>query len=325
MNQPAPAVPIPRSLETGAGSTPQGAAWVERVPDLVARATQRWSLRLGEPFGVGTASWTAPGTLPDGTPVVLKVTYPHTEASYEAIALRIWRGHSAVELLDHHGADWALLMRRAIPGRLLLDDTSPAEHRLQIALSILADLHRAPLAEFTMPALTGVAAKWARVAPQRANTWHHLYPAYHAEMQYGLDLLAAFADPAAMPAPTVALHGDLNPGNILLDAPTNGPAQWLAIDPKPLVGDPGYDLWPILAQIDDPFAYPDPTAVLVPRIELAHRVLGVPQRRICEWACARTVESVLWRLETWPDPTQQQHNLRELPTVRIWATLAQQY
>src|SRR5699024_11083886 len=104
-----------------------------------------------------------------------------------------------------------------------------------------------------------------------------------------------------------------------------GSARWLAIDPKPMVGDPAYDVWPALAQIDDPFAYPDPAAVLVPRINLAHQMLGVPPRRICEWACARTVESVLWRLETWPDPAQQQHNLRELPAVRTWATLAQQY
>ncbi|MGC0273377.1 aminoglycoside phosphotransferase family protein [Pseudactinotalea sp. Z1739] len=325
MTQPPPAVPIPRSLSTGAGSTPQGAEWMRRVPDLVARAVQRWSLHLGEPFGVGTASWTAPGTLPDGTPVVLKVTYPHSEAQFEAIALRIWQGHSAVELLDHHGGDWALLMRRAMPGHLLLNDQAPPEHRLQTAMNILADLHRAPLEEFTMPSLRRVAAHWSTVATERANTWSHLYEGFRSEMQYGLDLLAAFADPVATPAPTVALHGDLNPGNVLLDAPTAGPARWLAIDPKPMVGDPGYDLWPILAQIDDPFAHSEPATVLAPRIDTAQQVLGVPARRICEWACARTVESVLWRLQTWPDPVQQQHNLRELPAVRTWATLAQQY
>ena len=220
-----PAVPIPESLTTGAGSTPKGAAWVQRVPELVARSIRRWSLHLGEPFGVGTASWTAPGTLPDGTPVVLKVTYPHAEAQFEAIALRIWAGHSAVELLDHHPGDWVLLMRRALPGHLLLNDTAPPQDRLAIALGILADLHRAPLEKFAMPALSSVAATWSQVATDRANTWAHLYEPYRSEVQYGLDLLAAFADPAAMPAPAVALHGDLNPGNILLDAPTAGPAR----------------------------------------------------------------------------------------------------
>ena len=30
---------------------------------------------------------------------------------------------------------------------------------------------------------------------------------------------------------------------------------WLAIDPKPMRGDPAYDLWPLLEQVDDPFAH----------------------------------------------------------------------
>lgn len=322
VTKPAP-VPIPESLRTGAGSTPHGAAWVQRVPELVAQAVQRWSVHLGEPYGVGTASWTAPGTLPDGTPVVLKITYPHAEAQYEAVALRLWQGHRAVELLDHHPEDWALLMRRAMPGTLLLNDPAPAAQRLHIALDILANLHRAPLGP--MPALTAVAADWAHVAAGRANRWAHLYEPFRAEVQYGLDLLAAFADTTVMPAPAVTLHGDLNPGNILLDAPSTVPAQWLAIDPKPLIGDPGYDVWPLLAQIDNPFAYPDPAAVLAPRVDQAHQMLGVPHRRICEWACARAVEALLWRLETWTDPQRQQQALGDLPQIRVWATLAQQY
>ncbi len=316
-----PSVPIPHSLTTGAGSTPQGAAWVQQVPDLVARAVQRWGLRLGEPYGIGTASWTAPADLPDGTPVVIKITYPHTEAKYEAIALRIWDGHRAVQLLDHNTEDWALLMRRAMPGTLLLHDESSAENRLRIAFGILSDLHRAPLVEFTMPPLTKNMAQLSATATERANAWGHLLQGYRTEVQYGLDLLAAFADPQTMPAPTVALHGDLNPGNVLLDNPTAAPAQWLAIDPKPLVGDPGYDVWPALAQIDDPFAYPDPASILIGRVALAHEVLGIPPRRICEWACARSVEALLWRLHTWPDAESQTQALSELPAIRTWASL----
>ncbi|UFU08048.1 hypothetical protein [Ruania halotolerans] len=61
-------VPIPTSLATGAGSTPAGAAWLTRVPELVHRAVARWRLRLAEPFAGGTAAWTAPATTADGTP-----------------------------------------------------------------------------------------------------------------------------------------------------------------------------------------------------------------------------------------------------------------
>lgn len=300
-----------------------GAAWLQELPALVARAVQRWSLQLGEPFGVGTTAWTAPGMVPDGTPVVLKITFPHEEAQFEAAALRVWHGNSAVELLDHHTQDWALLMRRAHPGTLMLDEGSHPKQRLRAGLDLLADLHRAPVRGDELPLLRTVAAGWARTATERANRWAHLYEHYRQEMQYGLDLLVAFGDSRAMPAPIVALHGDLNPGNILLDGPSGGPKHWLAIDPKPMLGDPGYDLWPMLAQVDNPFAYPDPMAELSPRVQLAEKVLGVPARRICEWACARAVEAVLWKLQTWPTPAEQQEALGDLPAVRCWAQLAQ--
>lgn len=323
MNQYAPAVFVPASLREGAGSTAKGAAWLEQLPSLVARAVQRWSLRLTEPFGVGTTAWTAPGVMPDGTPVVLKITFPHEEAQYEAAALRAWHGYSAVELLDHHGPDWAILMRRAHPGTLMLHDHSPAQVRLRTGLELIANLHRAPVRGDELPLLRHAAARWTKIATDRANRWAHLYEHYRQEMQYGLGLLAGFADHQATPAPMVGLHGDLNPGNILLDAPVGGPGHWLAIDPKPMLGDPAYDLWPMLAQVDSPFGYPDPMAVLAPRVEMAEQILGVPARRICQWACARAVEAVLWQLETWPDPADQRSALGELPAVRCWAQLAQ--
>lgn len=44
------------------------------------------------------------------------------------------------------------------------------------------------------------------------------------------------------------------PGNVL--SATRRP--WLIIDPKPMIGDPGYDLCPLLLRIDDPLARVDP-------------------------------------------------------------------
>jgi streptomycin 6-kinase len=87
----------------------------------------------------------------------------------------------------------------------------------------------------------------------------------------------------------VVLHGDFNPGNVLRDG-----GRWLAIDPKPMIGDPGYDPWPLLEQVDDPFAHPDPAGVLRSRLELMTDELGVGTDRIIGWAIARRVETALW-------------------------------
>lgn len=313
-------VTIPSVLTApgGAGSTPAGAAWLSALPGHVARATQRWQLRLGEPFGVGTAAWTAPGVLPDGTPVVLKISFPHDEASYEAIALALWHGSAAVELLDHDAEDWALLLRRAHPGTPLLRSTAPAQERIDACVGVLANLHRAPVADVGVPNLREVCNSWVDIAGARAHRWAHVLSGHHDLITRGIDALQWFSQDTR--APVALLHGDLNPGNVILDDP--GVPHWLAIDPKPMVGDPAYELWPVLSQIDDPFAYPDPLAVLGPRLARATAGLALSSRRVAEWAVARTVESVLWQLETWPTPERQAAALDWLGEARWWAGLA---
>jgi len=87
----------------------------------------------------------------------------------------------------------------------------------------------------------------------------------------------------------VLLHGDFNPGNIL----AAGPA-WLAIDPKPMVGDAAYDPWPLLQQIDDPFSYAFPAPRLRDRAAILSQELGLAAERMVAWATARMVDAALW-------------------------------
>ncbi len=313
--------PVPHALTGpgGAGSTPAGAAWVATLPQLVDRAVQRWGLRLGAPFGVGTASWTAPGVLPDGTPVVLKISFPHDEARFEAVALAVWRGSAAVELLDHDAQDWALLLRRAHPGTPLLASPLGPEERIDACTGVLANLHLAPEADLGVPLLREVCARWVATASDRAARWAPVLGDAGPLVRRGIDQLAAFAADSA--APAVLLHGDLNPGNLILDDP--GTPHWLAIDPKPMIGDPAYELWPVLSQVDDPFARADPLPVLLPRLERACATLRLEPRRVAAWALARTVESVLWRLDTWPGEDTRPQALAGLREVAVWAAVAE--
>lgn len=315
-----PGVVIPPVLTQpgGAGSTAAGAAWLAGVPELVARAVERWQLRLEAPFGVGTASWTAPGALPDGTPVVLKISFPHDEARYEAMALALWRGSAAVELLAHDADDWALLLRRAHPGTPLLTSADPPEVQIDACLGVLANLHLAPVADVGVPVLREVCAHWAGLARQRVARWSHLLGPHAAVVARGIAALESFALDGE--GPVALLHGDLNPGNVILDDP--GVPHWLAIDPKPMVGDPAYELWPVLSQIDDPMAHPDPFAVAAPRLAHAASALGLPARRIASWALARTVEAALWKLDTWPTPESQADAIGWLREAQLWADLA---
>ena len=93
--------------------------WLERVPDLVDECAEEWGLRLGEPYEQGAAGYAIRAILPDGTPAVLKLVYPHRESEHEADALALWDGDGAVRLLASDDERWAMLIERCEPGTSL--------------------------------------------------------------------------------------------------------------------------------------------------------------------------------------------------------------
>ena len=130
-----------------------------------------------------------------------------------------------------------------------------------------------------------VAAEWA---DQLERRFAELRPPYDPGLvAEGARLLRELPRSAEQ---RVVLHGDYNPGNIL--AATREP--WLVIDPKPMVGDPGYDFAPLILQVDDPFTHPDPLAVVDRRVRLVSDLTGVPDDRNLAWMQARLVEAAVW-------------------------------
>ncbi|MFI9024456.1 aminoglycoside phosphotransferase family protein [Streptomyces sp. NPDC053560] len=277
-----------------------GRAWLARLPQLVDEVAERWGLRLSAPFDGGSCSWVAPVRLPDGDPAVLKVTWPHREMAGEAAALRAWGGHGAVRLLDHDPERHALLLEHCVPGTTLLDAVPEADRRaappdtalspeegLDRAADVLDALWRAPRPSGgELETVAAVCAEWSDLVRDRAD---RLRPPYDPGLvALGASLLRELPASARR---EVVVHGDFNPGNVLA---TNGPGGWVAIDPKPMAGDPGYDPWPLLTQLDDPFSHDSPADVLRARLRLLADRLGEPAERMAAWGVARSVESALW-------------------------------
>ncbi|MEZ0073264.1 aminoglycoside phosphotransferase family protein [Planotetraspora sp. GP83] len=272
------------------GRTESGQSWLARLPSLVEELRERWSLRLGAPFHGGSCSWVAPARLPDGSMVVLKVSWPHREAAGEAEALRWWNGRGAVWVHRHDEESYALLVERCEPGGPLgCADQLQAEERLLLGAEVLGELWRVPPPEETgLERLGDVAGEWADLVEARMD---RLRPGFDPGLvAHGARLLRELPATATR---EVVVHGDFNPGNVL--AAQRRP--WLAIDAKPMIGDPGYDPWPLLGQIDRPFAYPDPRRPLASRFALVADALGEDERRMRAWAVARRVETALWAVE----------------------------
>ncbi|NBM16754.1 hypothetical protein GUY61_14200 [Streptomyces sp. GC420] len=81
------------------------------------------------------------------------------------------------------------------------------------------------------------------------------------------------------------LHWDLHYGNVL----AGEREPWLAIDPKPLAGDPGFELMPAL------FNRWDPRRVRF-RFDLMTEVLGLDRARARGWTLGRVLQNSLWEI-----------------------------
>ncbi|MEO9256315.1 MAG: aminoglycoside resistance protein, partial [Tepidiformaceae bacterium] len=64
-----------------------GAAWIVRLPSIVAECERRWEIAVDAPFAL-TYNYVAPARRADGTLAVLKVGYPCGELLSEIAALK---------------------------------------------------------------------------------------------------------------------------------------------------------------------------------------------------------------------------------------------
>jgi streptomycin 6-kinase len=271
-------------LREGVGAHEDGRAWLDRLARLVRELCDEWDLRPGRPYRGGYGAWVAPVTLADGSRAVLKVGYPHREARAEADGLRLWDGRGAIRLLRADEERTAFLLELCDPGeKLAAADRIPAEERLLIAASVLRRLWQPPerAAGTRIESVAEQMGWWADMAEERLGSLP--YDADAGFVRLGISLLRSL--PAVAPA-TVILHGDYNPGNIL----SAEREPWLAIDAKPLTGEPAFDPWPLLDQIDEPFLSPRPASVLRARGKLVADALGLDPARIFAWGTAKQVE-----------------------------------
>ena len=218
---------MPLRLRETCARNAAASAWLEKLPSAVAELERRWSLRLGSPYAGGTAAWVAPAERADGRLAVLKVGLPHYEADHESDGLRFWNGDGAVRLLEFDRALNGLLLERCEPGAPLAE--RPGIEQDAVLAGLLHRLWRAPGPGHPFRPLADMAERWSNEAVARRSGWDD--PALVNEGLHLFDEL-----PRSAPA-HVLLATDLHAGNVL----SARREPWLAIDPKPYVGDPAYD------------------------------------------------------------------------------------
>jgi streptomycin 6-kinase len=252
--------------------------WLAALPELVARVAADWQLKVEDPFlPGGETAWVAPVRDGAGNDRVLKVGWRHPEADQEADGLRAWAGDGAVRLhQDRTLATVAvLLLERCRPGTQLRK-LPPDEHDIVIA-GLLRRLWREPPPGYCFRPLSEMCDYWASRYEERSGSGRDGLSGRLARS--GIDLLRELSRQGGK---TVLLHTDLHAGNVL----AADRERWLAIDPKPYVGDPTYDVTQhifngVFIEGADP-------------LDLASRMAGLLDldgERIRLWLFARAVEA----------------------------------
>jgi streptomycin 6-kinase len=272
-----------------------GRAWIASLPRLITNILDRWKLRPDSPARHGMASLVLPVVCADGTAAALKLQPLDEENAGEPIGLRAWDGDGAVRLLDHDPATGAMLLER-------LDATRPLSTvadtlALQILAELLARLVAVP-APHGLRSLAGIAAAMLVQVPRAVPMLHD-----PADQRLVRICAAAVTELISEPGDRL-LHWDLHYDNVLA-----GQRQpWLAIDPKPLAGDPCFELLPALDnRWEEVVATGNVTRAVLRRFDLLTEVLGLDRQRATGWTLGRVLQNALWDIEdgdTALDPAQ---------------------
>ncbi|MBP6104595.1 MAG: phosphotransferase [Gammaproteobacteria bacterium] len=260
----------------------QGKTWLNDLPAIVRTMTERYGLSELKPLDNLSYHYVLSG-LKDNRPIILKLGLDPKGLEQEASALQTFEGFGAVSVLGQRSG--ALLLGRALPG-LSLKSYFPSSdsEAIQIAYAVMKRLHQAPRPKTGLfPAIQD----WLAILDK---PWD--IPNHYLEKARTLQkkLLATTSQ-------TVLLHGDLHHDNILQHGD-----QWMAIDPKGVMGEPAYEIAAFIRNpIPELLATHNATDILENRIQAFSKILGIDTQRISDWCFVQAVLAWVWALEDGSD------------------------
>jgi streptomycin 6-kinase len=212
-----------------------------------------------------------------GMPAMLKIAR-EAEERRGGLLMSWWGGEGAARVLMQEGD--AMLLERATGTGSLVEMARGGrdDEASRIICAVAARLHAArrcrPSELIPLP-------RWF-AALEPASVWHG--GVLNQAASTALELLAE-------PEEVVVLHGDIHHGNVL----DFGPRGWLAIDPKGLVGERGFDYANL-------FCNPDLASATAPgrlarQATVVAEAARLDRRRLLRWIVAWAGLSAAWLLE----------------------------
>lgn len=262
--------------------------WPEdSLTDRVAALAARWELELEHRFPATAGlpgNFVAPAVRPDGARCVLKVSSHLSETRTEIAALAFWNGRGAARLLAAEPELGALLLERIEPGTMLAEMSDDDEAATRIGADVLRALWRPASEADGLRSLES----WCGAFDRNRDVLSRGVAGFPAELFNRADALRLQLLTSAS-AP-VALHGDLHHFNVL----RSHRSDWLAIDPKGLVGDRCFDVCQFLR---NPQPVTPPPSVNRRRLDILCDELQLDPGRTRDWCLVHAVLDACWSFE----------------------------
>ncbi len=250
----------------------EGRAWHDALPQQVEHCAKVWALRLDAPFQNSFVSLVVPTHREDGTRAVLKLQFPDRESQHEAAALRLWNGQGASRLYEHDPSRHALLIEHCLPGA----------HLSSVGLNEALDVFVHLLPRISVPA----AAPFQTLANEAQHWAATLETQWESSGRPFDRRLLNIAQSALRELPLsqgeqVLVHQDLHAQNVL----SAEREAWLAIDPKPLIGEREFAIAPMVRSFELGHSRQD----VLRRFDRLTSDLALDRQRARLWTVAQTI------------------------------------
>jgi len=271
-----------------------GRLWIAGLPAMALASMDRWQLAMDGQVASGAVALIIPVARRDGSKAVLKLQPVDDETGGEPAALRAWAGRGAVQLLEHDPSSGAMLLERLDASRdlnTMEDDLAAA----QIIAELLVQLNSVP-APAGLRHLRDVATATMAGAPEAIRRVQD-----PDERRLLINCVVRLQELITDRIENRLLHWDLHYFNTL--STMDGVGQWKAIDPKPLIGDSGFELLPALwNRWDDLVQTGDVSQALLRRFDVMTEVLGLDRARAAGWTLGRVLQNAVWDLVRFHEP-----------------------
>lgn len=260
----------------------EGKAWLQQLPEIVRYCEQKWSLTIEDPYSL-SINYVAPAKLVSGKEVVVKLSIPRTEFLDELESLRLFNHHGMVQVIDFDKEKGIIILEKISPGYTLAKIKND-ELACRIAARVLKKL------SISAPLKTRLQTTAIREKSLRATVVEHedgYGPLSSQTLKTSLNLFTKLNQSISK---YKLLHGDFHHYNVLASEEDD----WVAIDPKGLLGETEYDVIQFLLNcLPEENVY----EVTKKRVDILTEELHLNQERLLLWGYCHTVLATSWSVE----------------------------